>query len=65
MMKPAPAAGPGKNVKMAMLTIGMLPATVRVIIKLAVVCRINCIVGRVVPPLDKLPCATQGRDAEI
>jgi len=65
MMKPLPTAGPRKNMEMAMLIMRMLRAIVRVIVKLTVVGRINRIPGWVVLPLNKLPGATQSRNAEI
>jgi hypothetical protein len=65
MMKAVPTAGSGKHMEMAMLIIGMLSVAVGVIVKLAVVCRIDRIMGWVMLPLDKLLGATQGRDAEI
>ena len=65
MMKPLPTAGPRKNMEMAMLIMRMLRAIVRVIVKLTVVGRINRIPGWVVLSLNKLPGATQSRNAEI
>jgi DNA mismatch repair protein MutH len=65
MMKAVPTAGSGKHMEMAMLIIGMLTIAVGVIVKLAVVYRIDRIMGWVMLPLDKLLGATQGRDAEI
>jgi hypothetical protein len=65
MMKPLPTAGPRKNMEMAMLIMRILRAIVRVIVKLTVVGRINRIPGWVVLPLNKLPGATQSRNAEI
>lgn len=65
MMKAVPTAGSGKHMEMAMLIIGMLTIAVGVIVKLAVVYRIDRIMGWVMLPLGKLLGATQGRDAEI